>query len=146
MIIVRNKSHGENMCLYFQLLGSKNTVKLSKKISPYLQSALLVVPPLTMLNRIHFSEFPISRFPTLLSSLFLGAYLYQCIENSRCQVSVSWKYTVYFRETLTWQHEFSMYWYKCVYPSCKHYCSLMFLIGSMWNFIIIGIGLLYSFY
>ena len=52
-------------------LGKKNYRQiLNKNISPYFQSALLVVSPLTMLKRSHFSEFSISRLPTPGSGIF----------------------------------------------------------------------------
>ena len=72
MIVMRNKSHGENI----SLCGNNNDhsweVKIpsnsQENISPYFQRALLTVSPLIMLKRSQFSEFFISRFTTPRSS------------------------------------------------------------------------------
>lgn len=50
--------------LFATLLRSKNTVRFSIRYLTLLHSALLVVWPITMLKRSHFSRLLISRFPT----------------------------------------------------------------------------------
>ena len=52
-------------------LGKENyTQILNKNISPYFQTALLVVAPLTMLKRSNFSKFSISRLLTPRNGIF----------------------------------------------------------------------------
>ena len=67
MIILRNKSHGEiiRVCMGIfttALRNKKLSQILNTNTSPYFQSALLAIWPLTMLKRSHFSELSISRF------------------------------------------------------------------------------------
>ena len=69
MIILRNKSHGEIIRFVREylraLVGVKNDSPiLNKNTSPYFHCASLVIKPLTMLKRTHFSELSISRFIT----------------------------------------------------------------------------------
>ena len=64
MIIFRNDSHSGIIRVP---LRNKKYVKLSKKnISPYFHSVLLVIWPLTLMKRTHFSELSISRYSTYL--------------------------------------------------------------------------------
>ena len=68
MIILRNTSHGENIRVCMGILTTLGIKKycqiLDKNTSPYFHSASLVVWPLAMLKRSHFSELSISRFTT----------------------------------------------------------------------------------
>ena len=67
MITLRNKSHSEiiRVCMRIFTAALRNK-KLGQILitntSPYFQSALLAIWPLTMLKRSHFSELSISRF------------------------------------------------------------------------------------
>ena len=68
MITLRSKSHGENIRVCMGKftnanLRKKNSQTLYKSTSPYFHSASLVVWPLTMLKRSHFSDLLVSRFP-----------------------------------------------------------------------------------
>ena len=67
MITLRNKSHSEiiRVCMGIftaALRNKKLSQILNTNTSPYFQSALLAIWPLTMLKRSHFSELSISRF------------------------------------------------------------------------------------
>ena len=67
MITLRNKSHSEiiRVCMGIftaALRNKKLSQILNTNTSPYFQSALLAIWPLTMLKRTHFSELSISRF------------------------------------------------------------------------------------
>ena len=60
MITLRNKSH--KGIFTAALRNKKLSQILNTNTSPYFQSALLAIWPLTMLKRSHFSELSISRF------------------------------------------------------------------------------------
>ena len=71
MTILRNRSHGEIIRVCMRIF---TTAPANKKIqsnsqqntSPYFHRTSLVVWPLTMSKRVHFSEISFSRFPTPL--------------------------------------------------------------------------------
>ena len=67
MIILRNNSHGGiiRVCMEIfttALRNKKIRQILKKNTSPYFHSILLVIWPLTLIKRTHFSELSISRF------------------------------------------------------------------------------------
>ena len=69
MIILRNNSHygiiRVRMGIFTTTLrNKKNTSNSQKNSSPYFHSVLLVIWPLTLMKRTHFSEMSISKFST----------------------------------------------------------------------------------
>ena len=71
MIILRDNSHGGiiRVCMgiFTTALRNKKIRQILKKnTSPYFHSVLLVIWPLTLMKRTHFSEMSISRFSTYL--------------------------------------------------------------------------------
>ena len=66
MIILQNKSHGENIrvCMKIFTTALKNCQILNKNTSPYFHNASLLVWPLIILKGSHFSELSISMFTT----------------------------------------------------------------------------------
>ena len=71
MIILRNNSHGGiiRVCMGIFTTALRNkTIRqiLKENISPYFQSVSLVIWPLTLMERTHFSELSISRFSTYM--------------------------------------------------------------------------------
>ena len=71
MIILRNNSHGRiiRVCMgiFTTALRNKKIRQILKKnTSPYFHSVLLVIWPLTLMKRTHFSELSISRFSTFI--------------------------------------------------------------------------------
>ena len=71
MIILHNNSHGGiirvSIGIFTTALRNKKIHQILKKsTSPYFHSVLLVIWPLTLMKRTHFSEFSISRFSTFI--------------------------------------------------------------------------------
>ena len=72
MIILRNNSHGGiiRVCMGIFTTALRNKIirqiLKKKKTSPYFHSVLLVIWPLNLMKRAHFSELLISRFSTYI--------------------------------------------------------------------------------
>ena len=70
MIILRTNSHGGiiRVCIiiFTTALRKKKRHILKKKTPPYFHNVLLVIWPLTLMKRAHFSELCISRFSTYI--------------------------------------------------------------------------------
>ena len=70
----------------YDLLGIKKFSQiLNKNTSPYFHSASLVIWPLTMLKRTHFSELPISRFSTYIRKHKKSPRLHTPFSNARSE-------------------------------------------------------------
>ena len=70
----------------YDLLGIKKFSQiLNKNTSPYFHSASLVIWPLTMLKRTHFSELPISRFSTYMRKYKKSPRLHTPFSNARSE-------------------------------------------------------------
>ena len=70
----------------YDLLGIKKFSQiLNKNTSPYFHSASLVIWPLTMLKRTHFSELPISRFSTYIRKYKKSPRLHTPFSNARSE-------------------------------------------------------------
>ena len=75
MIILRNNSHGGiiRVCMGIFTAALRNKIIrqiLKKNTSPYFYSVTLVIWPLTLMKRTHFSELSISTFSTFLRKDF----------------------------------------------------------------------------
>ena len=93
MIILRNNSHGGiiRVCMGIFTTALRNkTIRqiLKENISPYFQSVSLVIWPLTLMERTHFSELSISRFSTYMDFSYVRRKPRNW--NEKCNLFISW--------------------------------------------------------
>ena len=93
MIILRNNSHGGiiRVCMgiFMTALRNKTILQiLNKNISPYFHSVSLVIWPLTLMERTHFSELSISRFSTYMDFSYVRRKPRNW--NEKCVLFINW--------------------------------------------------------
>ena len=134
MIILRNNSHGGiiRVCMRIfttALRNKKIRQTLNKNTSTYFHSVSLVIWPLSLMKRTHFSEFSISRFSTYIrkprnEQLTKMGSFHQSKDNKWYVVEVRWGI---FIENLTY---FYIPWSGCKY-SHTNSCNSRLLLRKM---------------